>query len=74
MQIFWIKSIGYTASAVNVVPSNSVLVLQQELRYIYFCYQSKCTDKLISAQKVMTFFPMLPLVKEYSERETNPMS
>ena len=31
-----------------------------------------CLDELISAPKIMTFFPMLPCVNENSERESNP--
>ena len=34
---------------------------------------SICTDELISAPKLMTFFPMLPSVNEYSGRESIPM-
>ena len=30
-------------------------------------------DELISASKIMTFFPMLPSVNKNSERESNPM-
>ena len=33
---------------------------------------SVCTDELIAAQKIMTIFPILPYVKQKSERESNP--
>ena len=37
-----------------------VLILHQELRYLYFYYQCE----LISAPKIMTLFPVLPSVRE----------
>ena len=40
---------------------------------ISFSLLSICTDKLISARKIMAFFPKLPFVNENSEIESNPM-
>ena len=37
------------------------------------CLLSICTDELISAANILTFFPMLPSVNENWERESNPM-
>ena len=49
-----------------------VFVLHQKIK-IYLFLLSICTDELISAPKIMTFFHMLPSVNENSERESNPM-
>ena len=43
------------------------------LKIKIFFLLSICTDELISAQKKMTIFPMVPSVNEISERESNPM-
>ena len=47
----------------------NVLILHQELRYLYFYYQCE----LISAPKIMTLFPVLPSVNKNSERESSSM-
>ena len=49
-----------------------MLVFHQELRNLYF-YLSIYADELISAPKIMLFFPMLPSVNKDSERVTNPI-
>ena len=48
-----------------------VLVLHQELTILFLL--SICTDEIILAPKIMTFFPMVPSVNKNSERESNPM-
>ena len=48
--------------------SHLILVL------ISFPLLSTCTDELISAPKIMKFFPMVPSVNENCERESNPMT
>ena len=47
------------------------MVLHQEL--IFFPLLSICTDELISAPKIMTFFSMLPTGNENADCESNPM-
>ena len=48
------------------------MFLNQELRYL-FSLLSRGTDELISAPKIIAFFPMLPSVNRNSEKESNPM-
>ena len=48
------------------------LVLQQEIKISLF-FLSICTDELMLAPKIMTFFPTPPYVYENSEQESNPM-
>ena len=40
---------------------------------ISFPLLSTCTDELISASKIMSFFPMVPSGNENYERELTPM-
>ena len=77
MQIFckvfgFAKLIGYLASAVNVVPSNLCVGPSPRIKISSFSL-SISRDELISAPKIMKFFPMLPCVTEKSERESTPM-
>ena len=67
-----VKLIGYSASAVNVVPSNSYVGPIPRIK-ISFPLLSICTDELISTPKMITFLPTLPSGKEYSPQESNPM-
>ena len=55
---------------INVVPSNPCVGPRIK---IYFTLLSTCTDELISAPKIMTYFPELQSANENSERESNPM-
>ena len=64
--------IGYLASAVKVVSSNLCVGLSPRIKISLFLL-SICTDELISASKIMTFFPTLLFINENSERESNPM-
>ena len=68
-----LKLIGYIASAVNVVSSNPCVGPSPKIK-MYFPLLSICIDELISAPKIVTFFPMLSSVNKNSERESNPMS
>ena len=61
-----VKLIGYFASAVNVVSSNSCVGPLPRIKISFFLL-SICTDELISAPKIMKFFPMLPSVNEMLE-------
>ena len=63
---------GYFASAVNVASSDPFVVPSPRIK-TSFSLLSTCTDELISAPKIMTFFPQLPSVNKNSERESNPM-
>ena len=63
---------GYIASAVNVISSNPCVGPSPEIK-VSFPLLSICTDELISAPKIMTFFPKFPSVKKNSEWESNPM-
>ena len=62
----------YFASAVNVVSSYSFVGPLSRIN-IYFALLSICTDELISAPKITTFFPMLSSDNENSERESSPI-
>ena len=53
-----------------MVSSNPCVGPSQRLKIFLL---SKYTDELISAPKVMTFFPTLPSIDKNSERESNPM-
>ena len=64
--------IGYFASAIKVVSSNPYVGLSPRIK-ICFLLLSICTDEFISAQKIMTIFPMIKSGNENSERESNPM-
>ena len=66
-----LKLIGYIASAVNVVSSNPCVGPSPKIK-MYFPLLSICIDELISAPKIVTFFPMLSSVNKNSERESNP--
>ena len=48
------------------------LVLLQEIKISLF-FLSICTDELMLAPKIMTFFPTPPYAYENSEQESNPM-
>ena len=63
---------GYVGSAVNVVSSSPCVGPLLRIR-IFFPLLSICTDHLISAPKIMTFFPKLPSLNKNSERESNAM-
>ena len=67
-----VKLIGYFASAVNIVPSKPRVGPSPRIK-IPSALILTCTDELISAPKIMTFFPMLPSANENCERESNPM-
>ena len=54
---------GYIASAVNVISSNPCVGPSPEIR-VSFPLLSICTDELISAPKIITFFPKFPSVKK----------
>ena len=60
------------ASAVNVVSSNPYIGPSQGIK-ISFPLLSICTDELISAPEIMTFFPKLPSANKNSGRESSPM-
>ena len=62
------KLIGYFGSAVNVVSSNPCVGTSPRIK-IYFSLSLICTDELISAAKIMTFFPKLPTVKNSEENK-----
>ena len=47
-----------------------VLVIHQDQSFPLLLI---CTDELISALKIMTFFPVLPSVNKNSGRESNPI-
>ena len=64
-----VKSVGYFASATNVVSSNPCVGYDFDNNFLL----SICTDKLISAPKTITFFPMFSFVNKNFERESNPM-
>ena len=66
------KWIGYLASAVNVVLSKLFVGHSTGIKTSLFLL-SICTDDLLSAPYIMTFFSILPSVNENSERELNPM-
>ena len=70
--VIWLCKINriYIPSAVNMVSSNPCVGHSQRLKIFLL---SKYTDELISAPKVMTFFPTLPSIDKNSERESNPM-
>ena len=62
-----VKSIGYSASAVDIVPSNPYVILYQELRYLFLYYQyEQMSPYQLSAPKMIKFLLMLPSVKQYS--------
>ena len=67
-----VKVIVYLASAVNIVPSNTYVVPSPRIKTSSFSF-SICTDDLMSAPKIMTFFPMLLFLNKNSERELNPL-
>ena len=50
-----VKLIGFLAPDVNVVPSNPCVDPSPRIK-IYFSLLSTCTDELISAPEIMTFF------------------
>ena len=68
----YVKLTGYLATAVNVVSSNPCVSPSPRTKISFFLL-STWTDELISAPKIMPFLPMLPIVNENSERESNPM-
>ena len=59
-------------SAVNVVASNPCVAAPLRIE-IFLYLLSICTDELISAPKIITFFSMLPSANENSERELSPI-
>ena len=63
------KLIGYRASAVNMVSSYPCVGRSLRIKVSLFLL-SIWRNEFISARKIMTFFPMLPLVKKKSERES----
>ena len=63
---------GYFASVVNVVSSNSCVGHSSRIK-ISFSLLLTCTDELISGPKIMKFFSMLPLGNKNSERPSNSM-
>ena len=67
-----VKLKRHIASAVNVVLSNHRVGPLPRIK-TSFSLLSVCTDELISAPKLRTFFPMLPPVNKKSEREPSPM-
>ena len=62
------KLIGYLASAVSVVSSNTYVGCSPRIK-ISFALLSTCRDELISTQKIMTFFPTRPSVNENCKRK-----
>ena len=60
------------ASAVNVVSLNPCVGPSPRIK-ISFPLLSLCTDELISAPKIMKFFPKLPSLNKNSERVSNHM-
>ena len=65
-----VKLIGYFASAVNVVSSNTCVVPSPRIKTSWYLL-SICTDELISVPKIKRLFLMLPSVNENSEQESN---
>ena len=68
----YVKLIGYFDSAVNFVSSNPCVGALPRIK-IAFPLLLICTDELIPAPKVMTFFPKISSVNKVSERESNHM-
>ena len=62
------KLIEYFTSAVNVVSSSPHVGPSPRIK-ISFPLLSTCTDELISAPKIMTFFSMVPSSNENSEQD-----
>ena len=60
-----VKLIEYIASAVNLVSSYPCVGPSPRIN-MSFHLLSICTDQLISASKIMTFFSMLLSVYKYS--------
>ena len=52
--------LGYLAAAVNVLTSNPFLDSSSRTKIFLFLL-SICTDELISAHKIITFFPCFSL-------------
>ena len=67
-----VKLMGYFASAVKAVSSNLCAGLSTRIK-ISYPLLSTSTDELISAPKIITFFPHLPSGNKNSERELNTM-
>ena len=67
-----VKLIGYKTPAANVVSSNPCVGPSPRIK-ISFPLLLTCTDELMSAPEIMTFFPMFPSTNENCERESNPM-
>ena len=61
-----VKLTGYFALTANVVSSNSCVGSLPRVKISFFLL-SICTDELISAPKIMKFFPMPPSVNEMLE-------
>ena len=62
---------GYLVCAVNGYHLILVLVLHQELRYIYFYYQyAQMSSYQLQNSNI---FPMFASVNKNTERESNPM-
>ena len=61
------------ASAVNVVSSNPCAYPSPKIN-ISFPLLSTCTDEVISAAKMMTFFPKVSSLNENSEGKSSPMT
>ena len=62
------KLTEYFASTVNVVSCTPHVGPSPRIK-IYFPLLSTCTDELISAPKIMTFFSMVPSSNENSEQD-----
>ena len=57
-----------------MVTSNPCVGISPRIKISLFLFLlSICTDELVSAPKLLTFFHMLPSVNKNSERESNPM-
>ena len=63
----------HLVSAANAVPNNYPLFGPSPRIKKHFLLLSTCADELISAPKIMTFFPVVGSGNENSERESNPM-
>ena len=68
-----VKLTGLLASTVNLESSNPCAGPSPRIK-ISFPLLSRCADELISASKIIAFFPMLRPGNENAEREFNPMS
>ena len=67
--LFWIHTLLDKSLRVLELPTHFVTLPKQNEIKISFPLKSASTDELISAPKIMTFFPMLHSLNESCERE-----